>query len=81
VELFSLLRPEWHLFFLGTFFSFVTGFATPLLPTIVMQPLFNDVIGKQNHGLISSVLFKDALVLVLSVVEFHIPSLWWRTLG
>jgi ATP-binding cassette, subfamily B, bacterial MsbA len=74
VELFSLLRPEWRLFFLGTFFSFVTGFATPLLPTIVVQPLFRDVIEKQNYGLISSVLIKGALLLVISIVGFYIQN-------
>jgi ATP-binding cassette, subfamily B, bacterial MsbA len=74
VELFRLLRPEWRLFFLGTFFSFVTGFATPLLPTIVVQPLFKDVIEKQNYGLISSVLFKGALLLVVSIVGFYIQN-------
>ena len=74
MQLFSLLRPEWRLFFLGTFFSFVTGFATPLLPTIVVQPLFRDVIEKQNYDLISSVLFKGALLLVLSIVGFYIQN-------
>jgi ATP-binding cassette, subfamily B, bacterial MsbA len=74
VELFSLLRPEWRLFFFGTFFSFVTGFATPLLPTIVVQPLFRDVIEKQNYGLISSVLVKGALLLIVSIVGFYIQN-------
>jgi ATP-binding cassette, subfamily B, bacterial MsbA len=74
VELFNLLRPEWRLFLLGTFFSFVTGFATPLLPTFVVQPLFKDVIEKQNYALISSVLFKGALLLVLSIVGFYIQN-------
>ncbi len=72
--MFSLLRPEWRLFVLGTFFSFVTGFATPLLPTVVVQPLFRDVIEKQHYGLISSVLVKGALLLVLSIVGFYIQN-------
>ena len=67
MELFRLIRPEWRLFLLGAFFSLITGFATPLLPTFVVQPLFNDVIGKQQYALISSVLVKGALLLVLSI--------------
>jgi ATP-binding cassette, subfamily B, bacterial MsbA len=74
VELFRLIRPEWRLFFLGIVFSFVTGFATPLLPTVVVQPLFKDVIEKQNYALISSVLFKGALLLVLSIVGFYLQN-------
>jgi ABC-type multidrug transport system fused ATPase/permease subunit len=74
VELFRLIRPEWRLFLLGAVFSLITGFATPLLPTFVVQPLFNDVIGKQQYALILSVLFKGALLLVLSIFGFYIQN-------
>ena len=74
MELFRLIRPEWRLFLLGAFFSLITGFATPLLPTFVVQPLFNDVIGKQQYALISSVLVKGVLLLVLSIFGFYIQN-------
>ncbi len=74
MELFRLIHPEWRLFLLGALFSIVTGFATPLLPTLVVQPLFNDVIGKRQYALISSVLFKGALLLLLSIVGFYLQN-------
>jgi ATP-binding cassette, subfamily B, bacterial MsbA len=74
VELFRLIRPEWRLFLLGAVFSIVTGFAGPLLPTVVVQPLFKDIIEKRQYSLISSVLFKGALLLLLGIFGYYIQN-------
>lgn len=72
--MFRIIRPEWRLFALGLVFSIVIGVSGPLLPQLVVQPLFKDIIQDRHYELISSVLLKGAIVLLLAVGGYYVQN-------
>jgi ABC-type multidrug transport system fused ATPase/permease subunit len=57
---FALIRPEWRFFALGTLGSVLLAIATTLLPLLIVQPLFSDVLGNRR--------FDRLLGLILSAI-------------
>jgi ABC-type multidrug transport system fused ATPase/permease subunit len=81
VELFRLIRPELRFFALGSLFSIVMGISAPLLPTLVVQPLFQEIIGKKQYQLISSVLFWGGLLLLTSILGYFLQNTFFALLS
>jgi ATP-binding cassette, subfamily B, bacterial MsbA len=81
VQLFRLIGPEWRFFALGSLFSIVMGVSAPLLPTLVVQPLFQEIIGKKQYQLISSVLFRGGLLLFISILGYFLQNTFFSLLS
>jgi ABC-type multidrug transport system fused ATPase/permease subunit len=74
-----LIRPEWQIFALGTLGSIVLAVSAPLLPLIVVQPLFDGVLGRGEFarlpGLIAAAV---GVLLVQSLAMFVQDALYGR---
>jgi ATP-binding cassette, subfamily B, bacterial len=62
----SLIRPEWRFFALGTVGSVVLALTAPLLPTLVVRPLFDEVLGKAQFQRLGGLLLLSAAILLAS---------------
>lgn len=75
----ALIRPEWREFVLGTLGSVVLALTAPLLPLLVVRPLFDDVLGRGDFarlpGLIAVAL---GILLVSSLALFVQDALYGR---
>ncbi len=68
-----LVRPEWRYFVTGLLAALIVGVAGPLLPLLVIQPLFNDVLAAKtpNFDLLPRLmLYAGALVGVGALAQF-----------
>jgi ATP-binding cassette subfamily B protein len=68
-----LVRPEWRYFVTGLIAALIVGVAGPLLPLLVIQPLFNDVLAAKtpNFDLLPRLmLFAGGLVAVGALAQF-----------
>jgi ATP-binding cassette, subfamily B, bacterial MsbA len=74
VRLFGLIHPEWKLFAVGVFFSFLMGISAPLLPILVVKPLFGEVIGNQRYDLIPNLLLIGAAIFITNIVAFYLQN-------
>lgn len=71
VDIFRLIREQWLLFSIGTVFSVLMGLSATLLPTLVVQPLFIDVIDNGKFDLVSRILWIGAGLLLASIVSYY----------
>jgi ABC-type multidrug transport system fused ATPase/permease subunit len=71
MEVFRLARPEWGYFAAGAFFSLLMGFSGPLFPTLVVNPLFDLVIGQKQFALLPEVALKAVGLLTLSITAYY----------
>ena len=68
-----LVRPEWRYFVTGLMAALIVGVAGPLLPVLVIQPLFNDVLSAKvpNFDLLPKLmLYAGGLVAVGALAQF-----------
>lgn len=68
-----LVRPEWRYFVTGLIAALLVGLAGPLLPVLVIQPLFNDVLGAKtpNFDLLPRLMLSaGGLVAVGALAQF-----------
>ncbi|MFN3265516.1 MAG: ABC transporter ATP-binding protein [Deinococcales bacterium] len=71
MEVFRLIREQWLLFSIGAVFSLLMGLSTTLLPTLVVQPLFGDVIDKRKFELVGGILWIGAGLLAAVIVSYY----------
>ncbi len=62
----TLIRPEWRFFALGTIGSLVLAVVTTLLPLLVVQPLFADVLGVRQFDRLPKLILLTLALLTLS---------------
>lgn len=68
-----LVRPEWRYFVSGFLASLIVGVAGPLLPVLVIQPLFNDILSAKTPNfdiLPRLMLYAGGLVAVGALAQF-----------
>jgi ABC-type multidrug transport system fused ATPase/permease subunit len=71
VDIFRLIREQWLLFAVGTLFSVVMSLSATLLPTLVVQPLFKQVIEQSKFELVGQILWVGAGLLAASIVGYY----------
>jgi ATP-binding cassette, subfamily B, bacterial MsbA len=74
VDVFRLIRDQWLQLGIGAFFSLLMGISTPLMSILVVKPLFEDVIEKQQYQQIGQILLMGALLLFSSLASYYLQN-------
>lgn len=72
MNLYRLLKPFWPLMLLGLLLSLLPAVAQAYLPTLVVRPLFDQVLGQGQFGLLAGLLWVGAGLLAVLVVGGYI---------
>ena len=67
----ELIRPEWKFFALGTLGSVVLAAAAPLLPLLVVRPLFDEVLGKGDFAGLPNLIALSLVILTISSLALY----------
>jgi ABC-type multidrug transport system fused ATPase/permease subunit len=81
MEVFRLARPEWGYFACGAVFSLLMGFSGPLFPNLVVNPLFDLVIGQKQFALLPEVALRAIGLLVLSITAYYLQNTFFAIGG
>jgi ABC-type multidrug transport system fused ATPase/permease subunit len=76
---FTLIRPEWRFFALGTLGSVVLAIATTLLPLAVVQPLFADVLGNRRFERLPGLILTAISLLGVSSLALWVQDALYGT--
>lgn len=67
----ALIRPEWRFFALGTLGSVILAATAPLLPLLVVRPLFDEVLGKGNFAQLPMLIAVSLTILMTSSLALY----------
>ncbi len=70
----GFIRSEWRFFAIGTLGSVLLAIATTLLPSMVVQPLFRDVLEQKQFVLLPNLLIITALILIISSAALYLQD-------
>ena len=66
-----LIRPEWRFFALGSLGSVIVAATAPLLPLLVVRPLFDEVLGKGNFAQLPNLIALSLAILLTSSLALY----------
>ena len=66
-----LIRPEWRFFALGSLGSVIAAATAPLLPLLVVRPLFDEVLGKGNFAQLPMLIALSLAILLTSSLALY----------
>ena len=70
----GLIRPEWPYFVLGALASIVLALSGTLVSPLVVQPLYDQVIGRGEYGLILGLILKGGALFVLNGLALYVQD-------
>ena len=66
-----MIRPEWRFFALGSLGSVIVAATAPLLPLLVVRPLFDEVLGKGNFTQLPMLIALSLAILLTSSLALY----------
>ena len=66
-----MIRPEWRFFALGSLGSVIVAATAPLLPLLVVRPLFDEVLGKGNFAQLPMLIALSLAILLTSSLALY----------
>ena len=70
----ELIRPEWKFFALGTLGSVILAATAPLLPLLVVRPLFDEVLGNGNFAQLPTLIALSLAILLTSSLALYMQD-------
>ena len=70
----ELIRPEWKFFALGTLGSVILAATAPLLPLLVVRPLFSEVLGNGNFAQLPNLIALSLAILLTSSLALYMQD-------
>ncbi len=67
----ELIRTEWRFFALGTLGSVILALSAPLLPLLVVRPLFDEVLGKGDFAQLPRLIALSLAILLVSSLALY----------